>query len=384
MIIQSTHVWIGSVFFDCQIEIENDRIKAVHPYNTHPADIDYGDDKIIPGIIDIHIHGGYGVDTNDATEDQMRHLQSQLVKEGLTGFLPTTITQTEEVLTRALENVAKVYDNPAKGTEILGVHFEGPYLDMEFKGAQPPECIVKPSVEQFKRFQSAANGLIKVITMACEHDENYELTHYLANNGVCVSQGHSGVTFKEALLAIGNGARSITHVFNGMSRFTHRELNLMGTALRTKDVFGEVIVDGNHSDFNAVNIMMSSKGPDNNVLISDALLGKGEPVGSQYLFGNHPIEIQPNGSAILLDHPNRALAGSTLKSNEGIRNIIEKVGLDWEYAIKAASTNPARLLHIDNEYGFIRAGYKASLTILKSDYSVSGTFVNGELLYKGE
>lgn len=384
MIIQSKQVWIGTVFFPCQIEIENELIKAVYAYDEKPVDKDYGNDKIIPGMIDIHIHGGYGVDTNDADEQQLKHLQEELVKEGLTGFLPTTITQTEEVLTRALKNVARVYDNPAKGTEILGIHFEGPYLDMEFKGAQPPECIVKPDVEQFKRFQHAANGLIKLITMACEHDENYELTHYLSTHGVAVSQGHSSVTFEQALLAIANGAQSMTHVFNGMSRFTHRQLNLMGTALRARDVFGEIIVDGNHSDFNAVNILMNSKGPDYNILITDALLGKGEPIGSRYLFGKHPIEIQPNGSAILLDHPLKSLAGSTLRTNEGLKNIIEKVGMNWEYAIKAASTNPARLLRIDDQYGHIRSGYKASLTILKDDYSVSATYVKGECLYESK
>lgn len=382
MIIQSKNVWVGTKFFPCQIEIEGEIIKAVYKYNSKTVDKDYGDDKIIPGIIDIHIHGGFGIDTNDASEKQMRDLCANLVKEGLTGFLPTTITQTEEVLTRALKNVAVVHANPSKGTEILGIHFEGPYLDMEFKGAQPPECIVKPSVEQFKRFQNAANGLIKVITMACEHDENHELTHYLATNGVCVSQGHTGATFEESMLAIANGARGYTHTFNGMSRFNHRNLNVVGCDMRTRDVFGEIIIDGNHADFDAVNIFMKSKGADHSILISDAIIGKGEPIGSKFMFGAHPIQIKENGSAYLLDSPSNSLAGSTLRSNIGIKNIIEEVGLDWEYAVKAASTNPARYLRIDDQYGYIRAGYKASLTILKADYSVSATYVKGECLFE--
>lgn len=381
MIIQSKKVWIGTCFIPAQIEIKDDRILGVYEYNKFSVDVDYDDSVIMPGIIDIHIHGGYGVDTNDASEAELRYLQEQLVKEGLVAFLPTTITQTEEVLTRALKNVAVVEQNQSAGSEIIGIHFEGPYLDMEFKGAQPPECIVAPSIEQFERFQKAANGLIKVITMACEHDPDFTLTKYLSNNGVCVSQGHTGATFDQALLAIANGARGFTHVYNGMSRFGHRDLNVVGASMRTRDVFGEIIVDGNHSDFNAVNLYFKSKGPDHGILISDAIIGKGEPIGSKFMFGNHPIQIKENGSAYLLDSPTNSLAGSTLRSNVGIYNMIEKAGLDWEYAIKAASTNPARYLRIDDQYGYIRANYKASLTILDNDYSVRATYVLGKCLY---
>lgn len=384
MILQSKRVWIGTKFMPAQIEIENDLIKAVYPYGTKEVDADYGADRVMPGIIDIHIHGGYGVDTNDANEEQLRHLQEQLVKEGLTAWLPTTITQTEEVLTRALKNVYSVYQNQAKGSEIIGVHFEGPYLDMEFKGAQPPECIVKGTVEQFKRFQEASGGLIKVITMACEHDDNYELTHYLAQNGVCVSQGHTGATFDEALIAIANGARGFTHTYNGMSRFNHRGLNVVGASLTTRDTFSEIIVDGNHANFDAVGLFFRSKGPDHGILISDAIIGKGEPIGSEFMFGAHPIRIEENGSAYLLDSPTNSLAGSTLRSNMGIKNMIEECGLDWEYAIKAASTNPARYLRMDDKYGYIKTGYKASLTILKDNYDVSATYVCGECRYENK
>lgn len=382
MIIQSKNVWIGTKFMPCQIEIENDLIKAVYPYGTLSVDKDYQEDKIIPGIIDIHIHGGYGVDTNDATEEELIYLQEQLVKEGLTAFLPTTITQTEEVLTRALKNVATVYEKQGKGSEIIGVHFEGPYLDMEFKGAQPPECIVAPSIEQFDRFQSAANGLIKVITMACEHDPEYKLTHYLAQNGVCVSQGHTSATFDQALLAIANGAKGFTHTYNGMSRFNHRDLNTVGASLYTRDTFAEIIVDGNHSEFDAVKLFFLAKGKDYGILISDAIIGKGSPIGSKFMFGAHPIQIKENGSAYLLDSPTNSLAGSTLRSNIGIYNMIEKCGLDWETAIKAASTNPARYLRIEDKYGYIKAGYKASLTILKENYDVSATWVCGKCYYE--
>lgn len=380
MIIQSERVWVATQFHPLQLEIENNKIKAIHPYGSLNVDIDYGKMRILPGFIDIHIHGGFGYDSNIPDPDGLKMLQSRLVEEGVTSFLPTTVTQSEEVLTKALENIADVYDNPAKGANILGVHFEGPYLNMEFKGAQPGEHIVKPTVEQFKHFQKAANGLIKVITMATEMDEDFQLTHYLNETGVVVSLGHTGATYEEAMLGFANGVKSITHVYNGMSRYHHRDVNVQGASLRVRDVFGEIIVDGNHAHFVAVNNYMTAKGKDRVILITDSLLAKGSPVGSEFIFGGHPIKVLESGAAWLMDGD--SLAGSTLRMNRGVENIIEKVELDWEYAVNASSLNPARLLRVDDHKGYLKAGYDADITVLNDDYDVVATFVAGEQLYK--
>ncbi len=175
MIIQSKKVWIGNMFYPAQIEMEDVKIKAIYPYGQKPADVDYEDRRILPGFIDIHTHGAYGFDTNDAEEEGLRYWMAHIPQEGVTSILPTTVTQMPDVLKKAAANVAKVMNEGNEGAEILGIHFEGPFLDMERKGAQPPEAIQVPAVEMFEEYQKAAEGNIRYITLAPEHDENLHL-----------------------------------------------------------------------------------------------------------------------------------------------------------------------------------------------------------------
>ena len=253
MRIQSKKVWIADQFTEAVIEIQKEKITGIFPYGSRPADIDYGDLRIVPGFLDIHCHGAYEFDTNDANEEGLRHWAKNIVSEGVTGFLATTITQSEEVLTAAVANVAKVMESSYEGAEILGIHFEGPYLDMKYKGAQPEQYIVKPTIEQFCHYQEAARGHIRYITMATETDEDFALTHYLSEHGVTVSIGHSAATYEQAVMAYANGARSMTHVYNGMSPFNHRANGLVGAAYRIRTMYGEIICDGCHSTPAALN-----------------------------------------------------------------------------------------------------------------------------------
>lgn len=377
MIIQSKRVWVLGQFLEAQLEIADGKIAAVYEYGSKEVDEDYGDKRIVPGFIDMHTHGSYGFDTNDAVEDGLRNWMKRIPEEGVTGICPTTITQSEEVLTKALENVAKVVKDGYEGAEILGIHFEGPYLDMVYKGAQPEQHIVKPSVEQFKKYQKAANGLIKVITMATEQDENLELTRYCAQNGVVVSIGHSAATYEEAELAIANGARSMTHIFNGMTPFQHRKPGLVGAAMRNRDVYGEVICDGNHSTLAALNDLFTVKGRDYTIMITDALMAKGLPIGGKYIFGGNEIEIYPDGSAHLTSTKN--LAGSTLKVNEGLKILVEKALVPFDSALNSCTINPARCLHVDDRKGSLQAGKDADIVVLNDDYSVAQTYCMGKV-----
>lgn len=375
MIIQSKRVWVLGHFIEAQLELEDGKIKNVLAYGAKPADKDYGERRIVPGFIDVHTHGAYGFDTNDAEEEGLRNWMKHIPEEGVTGICPTTITQTEEVLTKAVKNVAKVVEEGYEGAEILGIHFEGPYLDMVYKGAQPEQCIVKPDVEQFKRYQKAANGLIKIITMATERDENFELTKYCAANDVRVSIGHSAATIEEAGMAIANGATSMTHIFNGMTPFHHRKPGLVGAAMRFRDTFGEVICDGNHSTPDALNDLFMAKGRDYTIMITDALMVKGLPVGTKVLFGGNEIELYPDGSAHLTGA--KSLAGSTLKVNEGLKVLVAKAMIPWDYAINSCTLNPARYLNVDDRKGKLVAGYDADIVVLNDDYSVEMTYVRG-------
>lgn len=375
MIIQSKKVWIADQFTPAQLELEDGIIKEIYPYNEKEVTKDYGDLRILPGFIDIHCHGAYGFDTNDANPEGLRKWAKGIIDEGVTSFLATTLTQSEEVLTNAVSNVAKVVEEGYEGAEILGIHFEGPYLNKAHKGAQPEEYCVKPNIEQFKRYQKAAHGLIKYITMAVENDEDYALTKYCSQNNVVVSIGHSNATYEQAVQAYAHGARSMTHVYNAMTPFTHRANGLVGGALRIRNMYGEIICDGNHSTLAALNNFFTSKGPDYSIMITDSLMCKGFPVGTKFDFGGQEVVIYPDGSAHLVEAGN--LAGSTLNVNKGLKILIEDALVPVNYAINACTSNPARCLHVDDRKGTIGVGYDADLVVLDRDYEVVQTYCKG-------
>ena len=376
MLIQSKKIWIADQFIAAIIATENGKITDILPYGSKPVDVDYGDKRIVPGFLDIHCHGAFEFDTNDANEEGLRNWTKNIVSEGVTGFLATTITQSEEVLTKAVANVAKVMEDGYEGAEILGIHFEGPYLDMVYKGAQPEQYIVKPTVEQFERYQAAAKGHIVYLTMATETDEDFALTRYLTEHGVVVSIGHSAAAYEQAVMAYAHGARSMTHVYNGMTPFNHRANGLVGAAYRIRTMYGEIICDGNHSTPAALNNYFMSKGPDYCIMISDALMAKGTPVGSKFIFGGNEIVIYPDGSAHLTS--TGGLAGSTLRINQGLRILVEEAMVPFNYAINSCTINPARCIGVDDRKGAIGVGKDADLVVLDTDYSVIQTYCMGE------
>ena len=376
MLIQSKKVWLADQFIPAAIEMNDGKITGVFPYGTKEADVDYGDKRIVPGFIDIHCHGAFGFDTNDANEEGLRKWTKDIVTEGTTAFLATTITQSEEVLTNAVANVAKVMEDGYEGAEILGIHFEGPYLDMLYKGAQPEQHIVKGTIEQFERYQAAAKGNIKYITMATETDDDFELTQYLAKNGVVVSIGHSAASYEQAVMAWANGASSMTHVYNGMTPFNHRKNGLVGASYRLRTMYGEIICDGNHSTTAALNNYFMSKGPDFSIMVSDALMAKGSPASSKFIFGGNEIEIYEDGSAHLT--ATGGLAGSTLRLNDGLRILVEEAMVPFNYAINSCTINPAKCLGIDDRKGSIMVGKDADIVVLDTDYSVIQTYCKGD------
>ena len=375
MIIQSKKVFIDDGFVEKQIEIIDNKINNIYPYNTKKVDIDYTNKRVVPGFIDVHCHGYGGYDTNDATQDGLKKWLKNVTSEGVTALCPTTITQSNDVLTKAVRNVAAVKKQNPDGAEILGIHFEGPYISKEFKGAQPEEYIVKPNIEQFKQYQKDAEGLIKIITIAPEEDENYELIKHCIANGVNVSLGHSAATYKQAQEAIKLGATCFTHTYNGMSRFNHRDNNLVGAALGS-DIFAECICDGHHSTFNSLRIFFRCKGK-NGIMMSDGLMTKGLPVGTKMLFGGQVIEMKDDDTCRLTSTGN--FAGSILRLNVGLKNLVEEVGVPFEIALSSCTSAPARYLKIDDHKGYIKQGYDADIVVLDDNYDVLTTFARGKL-----
>lgn len=375
MIIQSKRIWIAGQFIAAQLEIQEGKILRVLPYGSRQADEDCGNDRIVPGFIDIHTHGAYNFDTNDGEPEGLREWMRRIPEEGVTSILPTTVTQMPDVLEKAVANVAAVAREGYEGAEMLGIHFEGPYLDMEYKGAQPPEAIAKATVEQFKRYQEAAEGMIKYITLAPEHDADFALTRYCSQNGVVVSMGHSSATYEQALLGIANGATSMTHVYNGMTPYHHRKPGLVGTALRVRDIYGEVICDGCHSHLAALNNFFIAKGRDYSIMISDSLRAKHCPPGGAYQLGGHDIEIGEDGLARLKG--TETIAGSTLFLNRGLKILVEDAMVPFDTALNSCTINPARCLGVDDRKGRIAAGLDADLVRLADDYGVLQTWCRG-------
>lgn len=380
MVIQSKRVWIGNQFIPAQIEVIENKIRRIYPYGQLKTDMDYNDKRVVPGFIDMHTHGSYGYDTNDGTADGLREWMRRIPEEGVTGILPTTVTQMPDVLKNAVSNVAAVVEEGYEGAQILGIHFEGPYLDMDYKGAQPPEAIATPTLEQFREYQEAAKGLIKCITLAPEHDDDFALTRYCSSHGVVVSMGHSSADYETALLGIANGATSMTHVYNGMTGYHHRKPGLVGTAFRVRDIYGELIGDGCHSELPAINNFFQCKGRDYGIMITDSLRAKHCPPGGNYQLGGHDIEIGEDGLARLKGTD--TIAGSTLSMNRGLRLLVEEAMVPFDVALNSCTLNPARCLGIDKEKGRICAGLDADLVVLNDDYSVEMTMGRGKVIYK--
>ena len=375
MILQSKRVWIGGQFMAAQLEVEDGKIVRILPWGEKTADEDYGEKRLVPGFIDVHTHGAYGFDTNDGEPGGLRDWMRRIPEEGVTAILPTTVTQMPDVLSKAVANVARVVEEGYEGAEILGIHFEGPYLDMEYKGAQPPEAIAKPTEEQFRMYQEAAHGLIKYITMAPEHDPEFALTRYCSSHGVVVSMGHSSATYDQALMGIANGAMSMTHVYNGMTPYHHRKPGLVGTAFRVRDIYGEIICDGCHSHLAALNNYFAAKGRDYAIMISDSLRAKHCPPGGDYELGGHPIEIGEDGLARLKGTD--TIAGSTLYMNRGLKILVEDAMVPFDAALNSCTLNPARALRVDDRKGRLAAGCDADIVVLEDDYDVVQTWCKG-------
>lgn len=379
MLIRSKRVWISSQFIPCILEVIGDKISKIMKYDENlKVDHDFGNKRIVPGFIDVHTHGAVGFDTNDAYVEGLKKWCEYLPSEGVTAFCPTTVTQTEEVLTKAARNVLEVSKMDYKGARILGINFEGPFLDVNHCGAQPVPCIVKPDIEEFKRFQKACNNMILIITLAVEKDKDYEMTRELAKNGVIVSVGHSGATYDEAVMAFANGARSMTHTFNAMTPLHHREPGQVGAALRVRDTYAEIICDGIHSTPDIINIFFMSKGPNYSVMVSDSMCAKAVGTG-EFLLGGETVIVSEDGSA---RRPSGSLAGSILKIIDALRITVEKAMVPFDYAINACTLNPAKLLRIDDRKGQIKVNYDADLVVIEDDYTIDKTMVMGKFEYE--
>lgn len=343
-------------------------LKGIYPT------IDAKGHHVIPGFIDIHIHGGYGEDAMDASQEGLKHLAEQLLSEGTTSFLATTMTQSDESIKQALQNISNYHQiqDVQQAAEIVGIHLEGPFISEHKVGAQHPKYVQRPTADKINQFQQTANQLIKIITFAPEVEGAIDNLKSL-NNDIIFSMGHTVATFEEANNAVDYGAKHITHLYNAATGFGHRDPGVFGAAWLNQNLNTEIIVDGIHSHPAAVALAYKNKGNENLYLITDAMRAKGMPEGEYDLGGQNVIV---RNSEARLD--TGALAGSILKMNDGLRNIMSYTGASIKDLWRVTSWNQAKALGIDRTKGSIKEGKDADIVIVDDNINVKTTIKNGQ------
>jgi len=367
---------------------------------------------IVPGFIDVHVHGVDGVDSLEVRPDgdAIGAIAERLPRYGVTAFCPTTVACGPEVLRHVLDQVRRARETPASGaSRVLPAHLESNFVNPEYAGAQPARCLRSPATLKGSPYTdprgadlidsrratlsgspsssdfTAADILteieraapdVGIVTLASELDGGLELLHWLASRGHLVSLGHSAATYEQALAAIASGARQATHLFNRMPPLGHRTPGLAGAVLQTDEVAAEIICDGAHVHPALIRTAIAAKRPSRILAITDATAAAGLPVGSRASLGGQPI-IAGDATALLADG---TIAGSVLTMDRAFQTLVGRVGLSLVDAATICATTPARELGLVG-YGMLAPETVADLVVLDANFSVVQTYVGGQLVY---
>jgi N-acetylglucosamine-6-phosphate deacetylase len=363
------------------IVIEDQKIRAILPKEMikhHLPAKQYVFHKncyLIPGLIDMHIHGIHGCDVMDGTEEALRTMSGALAAEGVTGYLATTMTASNAKIEKVLGAIATATLSE-EGAAILGIHLEGPFIAKAKMGAQSPDEIQVPNIALVESWQKLANNAIKVVTLAPELPGAIELITALKRMGIIVSVGHTNANYAQTLAAINAGCTQATHLFNAMSGLHHREPGAAGALLLAEAVSVELIVDGVHLHSALVELTWRMKGNDKVLLVTDAMratcLGDGE-----YELGGQIVEVIAK-KALLRDG---TLAGSTLRMLQSVKNMVQFSKCTLAEAIRMASYNPAKALGVLSRKGSIEIGKDADLVVLNADLKVQMTMREGREIF---
>jgi N-acetylglucosamine-6-phosphate deacetylase len=352
------------------------------PANT--ALIDFADAVITPGFVDIHMHGGAGLDVMQASEAEMPHLGRFLAQHGVTGHFPTTVAAPIDVTCAALERIANAIEageSAANGNgssdntpqaRPLGIHLEGPFLSHARRGVHAPENLALPTVALFERLWQAARGHVRMLTIAPELPGAPEVIAEAARRRVLVSIGHSDADLNAAQAGVRAGARHATHTFNAMRPLDHREPGILAEVLTDPDVTADIIVDGIHVAPSVVRLFLKAKGIEGSVLITDATAAAGMPDG-RYQLGTMMVDVK-NGMCTI----DGKLAGSVLTMDRAVRNVMEFGSWSLRHAVRAATLNPARAAGLADQYGALASGAEASFVVLSLAGDVRKTIVRGK------
>ena len=334
---------------------------------------------VIPGLTDLHFHGCVGEDFSDATPDGLQKMADYELSRGVTQICPAGMTLGEDQLTRICENAAAHRAKNPGGAELVGLHLEGPFLCKAKKGAQNEAFLHDPDPAMLHRLQQAAQGMVKLVTLAAEQPGALEFVRSAQEDGITVSLGHTTADYDTACAAYEAGARQATHLFNAMPPFTHRAPGVVGAAFDHPQVKVELISDGVHIHPSVVRAVFQLFGAGRVILISDSLRATGMPDG-RYPFGGQEIEVHGN-RATMADDPN-TLAGSVSDLMACMRSAVS-FGIPLHDAVRAAAVNPAQVLGVFDRLGSLDVGKTANLAILDQNLNLKDVFFRGQLVDRG-
>jgi len=333
------------------------------------------DSTAIPGFIDVHIHGAGGRDVMEGTPEALSVVTQRVAQHGTTSIIATTVSAPTDYTLRAVEGIAKYitmqleYDDLR--AEVLGMHFEGPFLSKERRGMHPAKVLQPPSLEMLQKLLHTAAGNARILTIAPELLGAMPCIDAARSLGMVVSIGHTDATFEQARAAIAHGAHHATHVYNAMRPFSHRDPGVIGAVLTSPEVNAELIADGIHVDEIAMKVLLQAKGPERVVLISDGTMATGMPDGKYTLGGVEFIVVD----GVCRDAEGR-LAGSTLTLDRALRNIV-RLGIPLADAVRMLTVNPATVLGIEFKKGALRTGADADILLLNEALQITKVWTRG-------
>lgn len=362
----------GAELRDCVIRVENGKFAGF----GGKADLDLSAYRVFPGFVDMHTHGGAGIDCMKASMEELDKLSMFYAENGVATFNATTVTHTLEAVLTSMELLADRIEAGTSGANIGGIYLEGPYLCAKYRGAHEESYLRELDLDEIRRILDAARGHLRVFALAPEKENALEAIDYIISRGAKVSLGHSAATMDEAALAVNEGAKIVIHTYNAMAPLNHRNVGLLGIGLTRDDVYCELICDMIHVCPEALDIVFRCKNSDKIVLITDSIEPAGMPDG-KCMLGGMSVEVK-NGIART---PAGNLAGSSLRSNQALKNVVEVLGVPVAQAAKMLTINPATALGLEQEIGTLDAGKRAHLTALDEDYNVVLTMVDGKIVY---
>jgi N-acetylglucosamine-6-phosphate deacetylase len=371
--------WIGTEEELGQFELAVDTMNLMHPeikWSEIEQIVDAKGSWVLPGFIDVHVHGGYGADFMDASLEALNTITQFHSKHGTTAMLATTMTGPHEALTSVLSVVNAYVHEEMPYAQLLGVHLEGPFISPKFPGAQNPEFIVLPQIAWLEDWVDKYPEIIRLLTLAPEREGALALISWLKKRGITVACGHTDASYEQIEAAVEQGLHHAVHTFNAMRVLHHREPGTVGAVLSDDRIYAEVIADGHHVHPACIQILSKVKPADKLLLVTDAMCATGLSEGL-YELGGLKVVVK-GGVARLLEGD--SLAGSTLTMIDAFRFCVEKVGLSIPQVSQMASGTPAATLGLADRMGSIAVGKQADLLLVSPELQLQKVWIKGRAL----